>query len=486
MRAALVLTIAAVAIASATFPAWPGSAWPFLAFNCAMIIMVVLASVGPASYAYGFLAIFLFLGFWCKLAVHLLAGLPFIEPTGLFDKSPGAWDDAVLVAASAALGVASARAIQLILVFRFAAAVPMQYRIAPVFYVRYRGLMWTLSLTAVLVLNLWNSQVAFYQIGVNPRLVLPAHVNIAMAWLINWGFALGIACLVHWEIRLHPERGSVALIGAFIEAAAASISSLSRSAYLFHGISSLLAWIEARRRRFVGSGRLQAAWMFAAFVLGLIATLVVVQVQRSDVYFTPIETAKTNQRSASIVMAVTPAAPLTLDAERQKYLRDMLAQLPWLVVNRWVGLEAVLAISSHPGKGQTLFLEAMREDPKRGVDTIFQRIAGAGYGQSERFTFLTLAGASAVLYYSGSLAVVALGMLALTGVLLATEALVRRSTGNPFVASLAGIAMAYTATQLTFPYLAAIFFLELWCSLAVIAFLERAGAAKSAVSAVHE
>lgn len=477
MRAAHLLVVAAAAIATATLSVWPGSVWPFLAFSGAMILMAALALVGPVSYAYSFLAAFLFLGFWCKLVVHLLTGVPLIEPVGLFDGSPIAWDAAVLVASAAALGVASMRAFQLVVLSRCAYALTMSYRFAPPFYVRFRRSIWVLALTVVLALNLWNSQAAFYQIGVNPRVVLPAHMNVVLAWLINWGFALGVACLVHWEIRLHPKKGGVALMGALVEAASASISSLSRSAYLFHGISCVLAWLEAQRRGIAGSGRMQVAWIVAAFVLGLLATLVAVQVQRSELYFAPIETQHSNQRSA-------PSTPL--DAERQTYLRDMLAQLPWLVVNRWVGLEAVLAVSSHPGKGPALFAEAIRENPKLGVDTIFQRIAGAGYAQSERFTFLTLAGATAVLYYTGSLAVVAVGMAALAGMLLATDALVRRSTGNPFVASLAGISMAYTTTQLTFPYLAAIFFLQLWFTLAAIAFLEFVGAAKSAVSATHE
>lgn len=475
MRAALGFLVVTIAFAFTSFSAWPGSTWPFLAFHCGMIGMVALALVGPVSYAYGFLAAFLFLGFWGKLVAHLLAGLPFIEPTGLFDGSPAAWDSAMLVAAAAALGVASARAIQLVFLSRRTVASPIQVRPAPGFYVCYRKPMWILALLAVLALNLWNVEAAFYQIGVNPRLVLPAHLNVAIAWLINWGFALGVACLVHWEIRCRPQNASIALLGAFVEAAAASISSLSRSAYLFHALAGLLAWFEVRRRWVARAGWQMLAWVIVAFALGFAATLVIVQTLRADRYFADINDLRISQNYEA--NKSVGKEMFSTQTERQLYLKGMLMQIPFLVVNRWVGLEAVLAVSAHTEKGPALFSAAIREDPKRGVDSIFQRIAGSGYERSVRFTFLTLAGAPALLYYSGSLAVVISGMLLLTALLLATDALARRWTGNPFVVSLAGISMAYTVTQVTFPYLAAIFFLQLLCTLAVIALLERAGKA---------
>ncbi len=454
--AALVIT---VVLAGATFYFWPGAAWPLLTFHGAMITMLAFVFIGPVSYAYGFLATFMFLGFWCKLVVHFILGLSFVEPIGSFDESPVAWDAAVLAAAAAALGVCAARGTQILLGSRQTIESSRLERLVPALYIGHRRLLWSVTLIAVAALNLWNAEAAFYQIGVNPRLILPARLNIVLAWLINWGFALWIACLSHWEIRTRKGAGMAVLMGVIAEALMVSISTLSRSAYLFHALPSMLAWVLEQKNWRVPLRH--AALMAAVLVLGLAVSLVAVQTLRTESYLAMPPETSFSGKSTSETAAAARAG--------------MVNQIAFLFIHRWIGLEGVLAVSAYPDKGLQLLEEGVLENPKLGVDTLFQRIAETNYVALKDFTFLTLAGASAVLYYSGSTIIVLVGMALLASLLLLTEVLVRRTTNNPFVAAVAGIAMAYTVTQLTFPYLAAVFFVELWFTLAAIALLERVG-----------
>ena len=98
-------TVTSLAFAAAVAGSWagyPGSIAPFLLFNLSFPAMLVLGFTQPRSFVYLFFSLFLFLGFWVKFAAQMLFGHAFLEPVGLFDGSPAAWDRA-LIAASAAL-----------------------------------------------------------------------------------------------------------------------------------------------------------------------------------------------------------------------------------------------------------------------------------------------------------------------------------------------------------------------------------------------
>ena len=90
------------------------------------------------------------------------------------------------------------------------------------------------------------------------------------------------------------------------------------------------------------------------------------------------------------------------------------------------------------------------------------------YAESDQTTFMTLPGIVAILSFSGSLFVVATGMFFIVFFLILVEIVQSRAIGNPFVASIAGLAMATTAVELNFPLLAVWFFVELLATLLFI------------------
>lgn len=428
----------------------PGSFPAVFAFNAAFLALLALAVPRPRFQAYTFIAIFLFLGFCGKFWVHGVLGFSFVEPIGAFDASAPAWDRALWLAAAGAMGMAAARSIELFYhrshVITDLAAVVRQ---APGWFTRHRHAVWAVVLAAVVGLNAWNVVAAFYQIGVNPRVVLPARLNVPIAWLINIGFALVVAVLVHWELQ---QARAGALYAAIVEALACSVSTLSRSAYILHAGSYLFAALErSRELRLL----LRPQWrlrLVAALAVGFVVAILAVQWLRASVYFAP----------------ATGPGVVTAQAAGESYFVQLLRQVPFLVVHRWVGLEGMLAVTAHSGTSLGLFADALMESPKVGGAGLYQRIAGSAYAPSQQFTFLTLPGVLAVLAYSGSLVVVFLGAATVCALLMATEAFAARSTGNPYLLAVAGAAMAYVASNLNFPYLAAVFMAELWVTLALI------------------
>ena len=438
---------------------YPGSTAIFILFDFSFLAMLLLALLQPRAYAYIFFSAMLFLGFWLKLMVNMLANIDFLEPVGEFTGSAEQWDRALLVASIGAIGIVCARVLHLFVTARvsFLDAIDNPARNIPWWYFQFRKSIWVTSNLLMISLNVVNLQTAFYQTGVNPKLVLPAHLNVPLAWLINIGFALWFAVLIHWDWKSKPNTLTNNLLVPIFEALISSISTISRSLYILHATPYLLAFAEkwqSMRTTLVKRARTS---LLVLCVLCFLVSLICVSWLRINVYMLGYDTVFVTVGSQNeIKKAPIPSA--TIDDQVQQVIK--------LIVWRWIGLEGVLAVSSHSNLGSNLFLNAIREDPNKGNNSLYQLISKRlSYPKSERFTFLTLPGIIAVLYYSGSLLIVFAGMIFVLLLMLATEWVTLRCTGNPFLQSIVSMAMANVVCQLNFPYLALIFFLQLWVAI---------------------
>jgi hypothetical protein len=158
-------------------------------------------------------------------------------------------------------------------------------------------------------------------------------------------------------------------------------------------------------------------------------------------------------------------------------LELMEEQLPHLLVHRWIGLEGVLAVGADPGRGSELFVAAIKDHPPLGERSLYSRTAKEirDPASAGKLTFGSNAGIVAILFFSGSLLIVGIGMAAMTLLLLVTEYLARRWTGNPFFLAVAGAALANVLVQTTIPYLTMIFLLQLWSAIAFVGLLQYRG-----------
>ena len=223
-------------ISGFAFKRYEGTIGPFLMFDVSYLLVILLAAPKPRLYVYTFLSILLFLGFLVKFMVHTIIVYDFVEPIGSFDGSGDSWDSALLVAAVAALGIVAVRGTHLVYA-RYVSTRPSDSTdagVTPSWYARFRKSVWIVTLSSVLALNGWNAVAGFYQTGVSAKVILPLHLNIVAAWLINLGFALWIAALVYWEAELRRGVSGRVLLAPFVEGLVATISQLSRGIFLFH------------------------------------------------------------------------------------------------------------------------------------------------------------------------------------------------------------------------------------------------------------
>ena len=120
-----------------------------------------------------------------------------------------------------------------------------------------------------------------------------------------------------------------------------------------------------------------------------------------------------------------------------------------LSVDRWIGLEGVMAVVAYPNKSMALLKEAVVEGREAGNATKFQIVANSHYRwtDSSQWRFASLPGSAAFLFFSGSMWVVLLGMALFVIVLQLGEQLVFKLTNNPLLCSLFGFTLANTIAQ---------------------------------------
>jgi len=472
------LTLLALAVLALRH--YPGGGLVFAAFLVINLGMLALAAPKPRLYGYTFLATFFFLGFCAKTVANFALGIPMVEPTGHFDGSGRAWDASLEPAIAGAAAIALIRFVHL-MIFRNRRGVASLGHPPPAMYVRWRLPVVIGSVAAILVLNAINLRLAFYQIGVSPRVILPLHLSVPVEWLFVSGLSLWAATLIGWEAGMAGERLGPALLLAMTEALA-SVSTLSRAAYLFRALPYVLVVIE-NPREFLS--RLSKKWLVffvAALPAGLLISVAAVSLLRLAIYPLITQTGQLAPSGRPISTAspsVAPPQPVVIPTAKpilppvgEDRLKFVGREVGLSVVGRWIGIEGTMAVSSYPGRNMNLLFRALRENPAAGESAIYQQISGSSYQTTSQYVFLTTPGAIAVLYYSGSLLVVFVGMGLLTALLIAFELVASNRLANGLTTSIMAIALANAIAQLNFPYLLAVLFLEQAVAVLLLSFID--------------
>lgn len=473
----------------------PATGVPLFAFHVSCVLLIALAFPKPRLHVYTALAMVLFLGYWPKFLLRLIDPIPYLEPIGRFDGTSANWDQVLLVVAVGLWGAMLPRIAHLL----WARTMPRPETVAPVVpwpYLRYRAAVWVCTALGITGAYAWNTHASVYVTGVNPVVVLPFALNVVLAWCYILAFPLWIALLVGWELqRRHTNAlGWSLLLIPMAEGVLNAGSLLSRAAYLLRIAPYLLA--STRHQEPYGPIRVPRPRVATgvALVTGFALSVVAVMALRTIVYLRPVTEAARVTSAPTPTAAPAPAPnPAASDAVQAPAVRQadpippsappappsltelrpvshIAHEVGTLFLDRWTGLEGVLAVTSSR-RGPDVLSDMIYEDPQRGTESIYQKMADAPYEQQERFTFLTLAGIIALLAAGDSWWLILLGMSLTTAVLLLAEWATRRITRNEIACSVVAVTTAFVASQVTYPRLFGVFLLELWTTLGCLALL---------------
>lgn len=480
---------------------YSGSKGAYAFFSMASGAMLLTGFRQTNSYGYRFLTVFLWLGFWLKLTIHTVLSYPFVEPVGSFLGGAAAWDEVLNTASVASLGVMLGKLLFNRIASRVTLGHSVKEPVVPQWYVQNRKCLWVGMIVACAAALFINMKYGVHQVGLPPRTILMWPLNAVVAWMLNIGMATGIAVFVWWDVGL-KKNGMFPIFSIIAEAFLSSVSVLSRAVYVFHTIPQFWA-LNRFKKKLTGWSPTKTALVATLFTLFLVVSISAVTTFRNYLYQSDVYSSTAYQVAYAewevLIVHIEQAeialknAPIADRAELLKKLNEMKARLKelkhiqirekekWqealnsgstetmvllnefgyqmssgfvtrilqLSVDRWIGLEGLMAVQSYPGKRMSVLWHALSGKQEAGETDVYQSVSKSIYLKSDsaRYRFRTLPGAAAFLYYSNSLWIVMLGMSFFSVAVLVVELLIKALTANPIICSLYGALVASNVAQ---------------------------------------
>ncbi len=413
---------------------YQGSVIVYIAFSVAFLMLLVSAFHNQRTYVYTYLVLFLWLGYWLKVSYHLAFSHPYVEPTGQFVGSAASWDKVLLISTVAAIGVLISRTI-----FQRMSGNKQSVLGCKRYIPHWLGtcsswhlVSFLLVLIATAVANIYFG---IFIVGFDVKTILMWPLNALITlMLVGGGFVVWAASILWW--RLDSGRPMfIPLVILVTSGAVITFSTLSRGLIVFFVLPLLYA-VYINRQKVADYSMLKLGLIGLFFIVTTISSFFFINTIRDNVYIDK------NNESARI-----EAKPSSMPSSMPSSVK-VRAFLNFSV-DRWVGVEGVMAVSSYPEIGSDLLLRAILEKPTTDKPSIYQIICP--WPSSPQFNTLkknvslfSLPGGIAFLYYSGSIIIVFVSIVLISVLLQYTESVIFSFTGNPILCSGVGWLMAIT------------------------------------------
>lgn len=368
---------------------YPGSVLVYVLFTTTFFVILISSLKSKNSLGYCFFGIMLWLGFWLKISLHTILSYPFVEGIGFFKGLPDEWDQALIVSTVGGLGFLLSKLLFLNFFSSRDTTVILKSDL-PLIYERYRSVL--LICTAVLIacIGVTNIVLGITMSGLSAVTILPWPMNAINGWHLYMGFAILVAILANWEFSYQNKNGCLFALACY-EGVICSISIISRGLFLFHNLPMLLITFLNRKKLLIDWKKLLLR--FAAFAVCFVISSSAVTLLRSSLY--------------GDLYLNTQKYSVTNIFHRMSLLNGKLSlvtsQVSGLVIDRWIGAEGVLAVVAYPKKSYQILFDSLLRVPKAGETDIYEEISQSLYPGREKYTFASMPGPIAFLYYPGNL-----------------------------------------------------------------------------------
>ena len=344
-----------------------------------------------------FITILLWLGFWFKFTMQIsFLNSQFPEGAGVFDYLPSSYDQVLLISCA---GVASFSLASYFrgFFFNYEKIHFSNFDLSGIsnFVNNNKNIIIYSLIFTILLIALLNFHFSFFQKGVIPKVTILFGISNIFNWLLFFGFASFFSILIFIFYLGNLKRKKNIIYLALLECFISSVSQLSR-AMIFNG---------------------------GSIIFGLYQTLVKagIEIKKSDVLkfcfilsilfiFSLYVTSKLRQsKDFPVGHQVHNYLPTisTTNLNINKISNDLIKELNqvlFLVSGRWVGIEGVMAIVSHPNKS-FLFLKSSFNEKFNYSNSFYENIVKKNiqsYGKKPPLFTVYLPGMIGFLYYAGS------------------------------------------------------------------------------------
>ena len=399
-----------------------GSKVVYTVFTVITHLLLLSGFINKSIFFDAFIGVFFWLGFWLKLSIRVAFndGI-FNESVGMFDGLPTSYDKALIIVIFAFGGLMLAQYLRklLFLDYKYMSYFSSTTALSKLYF-RYRKLVLLVFFISVIFVGLTNYLYVIYQKGHISHSIFPWYINSGYKWLLMFGLSSFLSMFLYMEIKKHGKPNYLTIAMGLFECFISSVSLLSRasivnSSAIFYG-SLLYANLKKIKIRYMYVSILTFSILFMfAF------SVYVVNCARADKFN---DYSKFTQSRANLVKQIT--FPLFID--------------------RWVGMEGVMAVSSFQNLGYDLLEEAFAESYDENKPSFYDQMVNSNYLKNDfnRYHHTSMPGLVGFLFYSGSLSFVFTAMLCfgLFASLIEIFAF-KFSAGNMIFSSLIGQVVAY-------------------------------------------
>jgi hypothetical protein len=373
-----------LALTVAGFFKYTGHLYIYLLFSVVSNALLYYGFRRNAIFFDAFIGVFFWLGFWLKFTVRIIfcEGI-FHDSVGHFDGSSVAFDNALLTASSGILGLIIASVVREKYIFNYPKiSIGYSHKGIIDFYKDYRKYI-LISFAALFIIVGWtNIYFGIYQRGELTKTILPFGFNGVYKWLLLFGLASVSAVIWQCELHVKNKVSYLVVVLSLFESMVSSVAMFSRGMILNVGALAYGIYKTIKISSITWNVRILVL-SFVMFILLFGCSVFMVNYMRSnDVKITSqSETSQSERVSAATNLAV----PLFLD--------------------RWVGMEGVMAVSSYPNAGWNLWKEAWAEKYSESAMTLYDKdIISASYTNSdmEKKHSISLPGIVAFCFYPAS------------------------------------------------------------------------------------
>ncbi|HVS26490.1 MAG TPA: hypothetical protein VHE58_04235 [Burkholderiales bacterium] len=383
------------------FLEYPGQGQIYVLFTIISTALLYFGFRKNAIFFDTFIGIFFWLGFWLKLTfrVAFLDG-QFHEPVGNFDGSGAAFDRALLVTSCGFLGLLSVSFLRAKYVFTYPEKITevAQKGLIQV-YQHHRKVVllgFVILFVTVAVINIYFG---IYQRGAIPRTILPYGLSGIYSWLLLFGLASISALILHFEFTLNKKTSYPVVILSLVEGFLTNVSLLSRGMILNTGALGYGVFRSLKFYSIESSFRFLVV-SFLIFILLFGTSVILVEHLRS---IDPRVLESINISDLRSFDAFKKLL-LKLHINNIKVLAKGRETPAVLILDRWVGIEGVMAVSSYPKQGWDLWSEAWKETPSNKMSFYDTNLITSPYRYTDRtkYHYISLPGILAFCFYPGS------------------------------------------------------------------------------------
>ena len=373
----------------------------YLSFSIISNFLIFFAIRKNAIFFETFFSLFLWLGFWFKFTCTIVfTDGVFREGVGTFDYSKESFDEVLFVSQIGILSFIVSGYFRELFLFKYPKRINFQ-NIKENFFSFGRKKIWWFFIIFYISIAFLNFYFKIYQKGLLPIYDINFIISGIFKWLLLFGLSAFSATLIFYEFNFYKKFFFLSALLIIIETFFTSFSMLRRG-MIFNAFALMYGIYKF-------SNKIESPNHYSYYLKSLAIILVLFYISVSSVNYIRANFFYVG-KSVEFVSDKTVIDKSKQNTKEKKYgtSKEINSEILYLIINRWVGIDGVMSVSSKKDILSVPFLfSSFKERASKNTPTFYELTFGLEESEIsnelyENVKGNTLPGIIAFSYYSGS------------------------------------------------------------------------------------